>query len=543
MDSLIKDLRYGIRSLLKQPAFTLVALVTLALAIGGTSAMFTVVNAVLLRPLQYPESERVVVLEGLNPPRGISQANMSYLDFLDWRNQNQVFDHMGGFVGGVGFVFNNGEEAERVRGTYVTGDFFNVLRVPALRGRTLQPSDDQTGKENAAVIGYGLWQRRFGGDETVVGKTVMIGSKSTVIAGVMPQGFDYPYQSEAWAPLAIDPAKEDRSDRYLSVIARLKPGAGVPQAQAQLDTINQRLAQTYVEENGGWGVRISTLQDGMVGSVRLSLWVLLGAVAFVLLIACANIANLLLARATSRQKEIAVRTALGASRLRIIRQLLTESLLLSIASGLAGVLLSFWLTRLLVAISPANSPRFDEIHTDARVFIFAAGVTVLTGLIFGLVPALQTSRVQQSESLKESSRGAAGGRSNRLRGLLMISEIALSFVLLVGAGLLIKSFIRLREVNSGFNPENVLTLRLSAPPGKFREDPERNQFFGQALDQIKSTPGVQSVGMTLSLPLSGDIFNLWRGIIPEGKPLTSEEALDSAYLPVSTEYFRTMRSL
>ena len=539
METLFKDLRYGIRSLLKQPTFALIAIATLALAIGANSAMFTVVNSVLLRPLQFPESDRLVVFEGINPPRGIAQSNMSLLDLADWQNQNQVFEHLAGFISS-GFVLTNGDETERVPGSWVTGDYFNVLRVQPLYGRVLQPEDAQLGNDNVAVIGYGLWQRRFGGDRGVVGRQVILGGKSTTIVGVMPQEFDYPAQSEAWRPFAVDLSKEERNNRYVNVIGRLKPGTSVPQAQAQMDTINQRLAQTYSETNVGWGVIIRTLQEGLVGRVRLSLLVLLGAVAFVLLIACANIANLLLARATSRQKEIAVRSALGASRLRLVRQLLTESLLISIAGGLSGFLLSIWLTRLLIAISPANSPRFDEIRPDGRVLIFTIGLTLLTALIFGLIPALQGSRVDQAESLKESARGNAAGRS-RVRGLLMTAEIAMSFVLLVGAGLLIKSFIRLRSVNSGINPDNVLTFRLSSPPGKFTEDKQREQFFGQAIDQIKSTPGVQSVGMVLSLPLGADNLNLFRGLIPEGHPIKVEEALDTVYLLVSPDYFRTLQ--
>ncbi|HXI74031.1 MAG TPA: ABC transporter permease, partial [Pyrinomonadaceae bacterium] len=316
----------------------------------------------------------------------------------------------------------------------------------------------------------------------------------------------------------------------------------VAQAKAQLDTINQRLAESYHETNSGWTVKVSSLQDRLVSDVRLSLLVLLCAVAFVLLIACANIANLLLARASSRKKEMAVRTALGASRLRIIRQLLTESLLLSFFGGGFGLLLSFWLTRLLIAVSPANTPRFDEIRPDTRVFIFTIALTLFTGLIFGLAPALQASRLDQSEGLKEGSRGNAGGaRSNRVRSLLMVAEIAMSFMLLVGAGLLIKSFMHLREVTPGFNADNVLTMRISVPPGKFQTGEPRLQFFQQAINQIHSLPGVQSVGMVLSLPLGGDTFNVWRGVIPEGRPAVPEEDIDAAYLSASPEYFHTLQ--
>src|SRR6266446_1820006 len=541
METLIKDLRYGIRSLLKQPVFALVAVATLALAIGGNSAMFTVVNAVLLRPLHYPESDRIVVLEGINPPRGITQSNMSIPDFADWQNQNQSFEQMAGFITG-GVLLNNGDETERVHGTAVTADFFTLFRTPALRGRPLQADDTQPGKDPVAVIGYGIWQRRFGANENVVGSKVTITGKATTIVGVMPQGFDYPSQSETWVPLPLDPAKEARDNRFVSVIGRLKPGASVSQARAQLDTINQRLAQSYHETNSGWTVKVSSLQDRLVSDVRLSLLVLLAAVAFVLLIACANIANLLLARASSRQKEMAVRTALGASRFRIIRQLLTESLLLSFLGGALGLLLGFWLTRLLIAVSPANTPRFDEIRPDARVFIFTIGLTVLTGLIFGLAPALQASRFDQSEGLKEGSRGNSGGaRSNRVRGLLMVAEIAMSFMLLVGAGLLIKSFMHLREVKPGFNADNVLTMRISVPPGKFQVGEPRIQFFQQAIDRIHSLPGIQSAGMVLSLPLGGDTFNVWRGYIREGRPATPEENGDAAYLAATPDYFHALQ--
>ena len=541
METLFKDLRYGVRSLLKQPAFTLVAVITLALGIGGNSAMFSVVNAVLLRPLQYPESDRIVVLEGINPSKGITQSNMSIPDFADWQSQNQLFEHIAGFIAG-GLLLNNGDETERVHGTAVTADFFSLFRTPSLHGRTLQADDAQPGREPVAVLSYGLWQRRFGGDRNAVGSKVMVGAKSTTIVGVMPPGFDYPAQSEIWAPLPLDPAKEARDNRFISVIGRLKSGATVSQAQVQMDTINQRLAQSYNETNSGWGIRVTKLQERLVGDVRLSLLVLLGAVAFVLLIACANIANLLLARSTARRKEIAVRTALGASRLRILRQLLTESLLLSLLGGALGLVFSVWLTRLLIAISPPNTPRFDEIRPDARVFIFTITLTVVTGLVFGLAPALQASRSDLTEGLKEGLRGNAGGaRSNRLRGLLMVAEIAMSFILLVGAGLLIKSFLHLREVRPGFKTDKLLTMRVSVPPGKYRENEARIQFFQQAINRIQSLPGVQSAGMVLSLPLGGDTFNVWRGYIREGRPATPEESDNAAYLATTPDYFRTLQ--
>jgi len=541
MGTLVKDIRYGTRSLLKQPALALVAVITLALGIGGNSAMFSVVNAVLLRPLQYPESDRIVVLEGVNPPKGITQSNMSIPDFADWQNQNPVFEQMAGFITG-GVLLSNGDETERIHGTAVTADFFSLFRTTSLHGRSLQADDAQPGHEPVAVLGYGLWRRRFGGDPSVVNSKVNLSGQSTTIVGVMPPGFDYPAQSEGWVPLPLEPGKEARDNRSMNVIARLKPGATITQAQTQMDIINQRLAQSYNDTNNGWSVRVTSLQARLVSEVRLSLLILLAAVAFVLLIACANIANLLLARATARHKEIAVRTALGASRWRIVRQLLTESILLSLLGGSAGLLFSVWLTKLLIAISPANSPRFNEIKPDARVFIFTITLTVLTGLVFGLAPALQASRSDLTDGLKEGLRGNAGGaRSNRLRGLLMVAEIAMSFILLVGAGLLIKSFLHLREVKPGFNADNLLTLRLSVPPGKYQENEPRVQFFHQAIDHILSLPGVQSAGMVLSLPLGGDTFNVWRSYIREGRPATPEESDNAAYLATTPDYFRTLQ--
>ncbi|HVS83937.1 MAG TPA: ABC transporter permease [Pyrinomonadaceae bacterium] len=541
MNSLLKDIQYGIRSLLKRPGFTAVALITLALGIGANSAMFSVVNAVLLRPLSYPQSDRIVVLDGINPPQGITQSNMSVPDLADWQKQNQVFEQLAGFISGGAFL-SRADETERVRASGVTADFFPLFRTNAIQGRPLQADDAQTGREPVVVLSYGLWQKRFGAERSVVGSKVMLSGKSTTIVGVMPPGFDYPAQSELWVPFRLEPDKEQRDNRYVSVIARLKPLATAATAQAQMDTINQQLAQAYHESNNGWTVKITNLQERLVGSMRLSLLVLLGAVAFVLLIACANVANLLLARATARRKEIAVRNALGASRWRVIRQLLTESVLLSFVGGSLGLLLSLWLTKLLVAVSPANSPRFDEIRPDARVFIFTFGLTIVTGFVFGLAPALQASRLSLTDGLKEGLRSAAGGsRSNRLRSLLMVSEIALSFILLVGAGLLIKSFMRLRDVSPGFNANNVLTMRLSLPPGKYAQGEPRAQIFRLATERLKSLPGVQSTGAVLSLPLGGDTFNVWRGYIREGRPATTEESSNAAFLVVTPDYFRTLQ--
>ena len=541
MEAFWRDIKFGARVLAKSPAFAAVAVLVTALGVGANTAIFSVVNAVLLRPLPFPEADRLVFLEGVEPSKGITASNMSVPDFADWQAQNQAFERMAGFVSG-GALLVAGDEPERVRGTSVTADFFPLFRTNALRGRTLTPDDAQQKHEPAAVLSYGLWQRRFGGDPAVIGSRVMLSNESTTVVGVMPPGFDYPARTDVWLPFAPDPAAERRDNRYLEVVARLKPDVSLAEAQAQLDAINRRLALSYVETNAGWGVRLTNLQESLVGSLRASLLVLLGAVAFVLLIACANVANLLLARATSRRKEIGVRAALGASRGRLMRQLLTESVLLSLAGGAAGLLVGVWLTDLLVAISPPDTPRFDEIRPDARVFAFTLGVTLVTGLLFGLAPALQASRADLTEALKEGGRaGGAGAGRNRVRSLLVVSEIALSFMLLAGAGLLVRSFVRLRDVSPGFDPEGVLVMRLSLFSKKYPSGAPRAEFFRQVVERVGALPGVESAGGVLSLPLGGDTFNVGRSFIREGRPATPEESANAGYLVATPGYFRTLR--
>ena len=541
MDTLLKDIQYAVRSLVKRPGFAFIAVTTLALGIGATTAMFTMVNSVLLRPLAFPEPDQIVLFEGINPGQGITQSNMSVPDIVDWQKQSQSFEQMAAFVSG-GSLLASGDETERVRGTGVNADFFPLFRTNALEGRTIQLDDLQPGRESAIVISYALWQRRFGGASNIINSKVVSSGKSATIVGVMPQGFDYPTQTELWYPLPLDPTTERRDNREFNVVTRLRPGVTLQQAQTEMDTITQRLAKDYVDTNHGWGVRLTELRERLVGSVRSSLLLLMGAVVFVLLIACANVANLLLARASYRYKEMAVRSALGASRLRIIRQLLTESVLLSILSGAAGIAVSIWLTRLLIALSEPNSPRLDEIRTDSRVFLFSLGVTILTGIVFGLLPALQASRPDLNEALKETGRqGSQSVRRNRVGSALMISEIAFSFVLLVGAGLLIKSFIHLRDVNPGFNADNVLSMRVTLPPGKYAQGEPRAQIYRQLIERVKAVPGVQSAGAILSLPLGGDTFNVGRALLREGRPATPEEASDAMYLVVTPDYFRTLQ--
>jgi putative ABC transport system permease protein len=538
METLLTDLRYAIRSFLKRPGFLVISVSTLALGIGATTAMFTVVNSVLLRP-QYPEPERVVLFEGVNPRSGITQGWNSLPDIDDWHKQSQSFEQIATFATG-GFFVTIGDETVRVRATGVSPEFFPVFRNNPIHGRLFQPDDFQRGKE-PVVISYTLWQRRFGGSTAVLNTSVMIGSESTTIIGIMPPGFNYPDDTEMWWSRQFNPANEVRDNRWVRAIGRLKSNVSIVQAQAEMETISERLAQNYPVTNGNWTIRLIELQERLLGELRTSLLILLGAVAFVLLIACANVANLLLARAAYRQQEIAVRTALGASRLRVVRQLLTESVLLSTVSGLLGLALSIWLIKLLIAIVPSDTPRIDEIGIDLRVFAFTLGVTLLAGLLFGLFPALQTSRPNLNEVLKDTGRRSETGSRNRVGGLLIVSEIALSFILLAGAGLLIKSFQNLRETSPGFNADNVLAMRLVLFWPKYKEAEPRVQAFKQVIESVKAIPGVQSAGAVLSLPLKGDTFALGRSVIREGRPMTADEAVNARHLTITGDYFQTMQ--
>jgi predicted permease len=541
MEILIKDIRYGMRSFLKRPGFLVIAVSTLALGIGATTAMFTVVNSVLLRPLPFPDPDRIVLFGAVYSRignTGIPISNKSVPDIDDWQKQSQSFEQIAAFMP-HSLRLQLGHEMEIVRAAGVTPEFFPIFRTNPIHGRLLQPDDFQ--RSEPAVISYALWQRKFGGRTDVLNSTVWIGG-DTVIVGIMPPGFTFPNDTDVWWPRPLNPAKERRDNRYMDVVARLKPNVPMAQAQAELDTINQRLAQAYPVTNANWSIRLVELQEHLVRELRTSLWILLGAVAFVLLIACANVANLLLARAAYRRQEIAVRTALGASRMRVVRQLLTESVMLSVVSGLLGLGLSLWLIKLLIAITPPHTPRMDEIRIDLRVFLFTLGVTVLAGLIFGLFPALQTSRPNLNEMLKDSGRrGAESGSRNRIGSLLIVSEISLSFILLAGAGLLIKSFLNLRQVDPGFNADNVLAMRLELPSGKYQPGEQWVQAYKQLIDSVKAVPGVQSTGAVLALPLRGDDFNLGRAVIPEGRPMTPDEVMNARHLPVAGDYFQTMQ--
>jgi putative ABC transport system permease protein len=539
MRTLLQDVRFGLRVLWKRPGFTAVALAVLALGVGANTAIFSVVNAVLLRPLPYPGSERVVAFDGVNPSKGVEESNMSAPDFADWKAQTRSFEALSIYTEG-GSNLTGGGEPERVTAAWVGPDFFRVIGVGAARGRALLPEDEDPGAANVVVISHGLWQRLFGSDPSAVGRTVELGGRGREVVGVMPPGFDFPSRAEVWGPLQLEVAKEPRDNRAYQVLGRLREGVPLAQAQAEIDAVAARLAASYPVTNMGWGVDLDPLKDETVGEMRAALLLLLAGVALVLLIACANVANLLLARAAGRRREVALRLALGAGRWRVARQMLTESLLLALAGGALGAGLSVWLTDLIVALAPRNTPRLAEASLDARVFLFAVGATLLTGLAFGIVPALQASRADLGESLKEGGRGSAGGRS-RVRSGLVVSEVALSLLLLAGAGLLVKSFARLQAVDPGFDPEGVMTARVSLPGARYKEPAQKAEFYRALTERLNALPGVEAAGATASLPLGGSNLSVWRGLVPEGRPATPESDEPAAFSVVTPGYFPAMR--
>ncbi len=553
MRILLQDLRYAGRMLLKHPGFTGVAALALALGIGANSAIFSVINAVLLRPLPYQDPDRIITIWETNPhlQLGFDKFPCSAANFIDWREQNHVFGHIAALSSDP-FNLEGRGEPEKLGGARVSADLFAVLGVEASLGRAFLPEEDQPGHNHVVVLSHSLWQRRFGSDPGVIGQAVRFNGESYTVVGVMPPGFHYPHgtdmpayfqfpaQTEVWSPIALRAEQiKNRGGINKAVIARLKPGVTLKQAQAEMDTIAQRIGQQYPDTEAGFGVTLIPLHEQVTGSLRPSLLTLLGAVGFVLAVACANVANLLLARAAARQKEIAIRTALGAGRWRIVRQLLTESVLLSSLGGGLGLLLGMWGIDLLIAATPENIPRFKEVSLDARVLGFTLVVSLLTGIIFGLAPALQASKPDLNESLKEGGRGSTSVR-HRVRSLLVISEVALALVLLIGAGLMIKSFLRLQQVDPGLDPHHVLTMRLSIPYAKYSKDEQRIAFYRQLLERTESLPGVQAVGAVSEIPLSGaeDL----EGFTIEGRPPVKslQEMPIANYHTVTPDYFRAM---
>ena len=499
MRTLLEDLRFSYRMLIKKPAFTLIAVATIALGIGANSAIFSVINAVLLNPLPFPDSEQLVMVWGKLPAHELEKLNASPAEFVDYRDRNHTFSAAAVYAS-LGRNLTGAGEPERHTVTFVTADLFPLLEVQPLHGRAFFAEEDRPGHEQVVILSYGLWQRRFAGDERIVGQSVMLDGKSHTVVGVMPASFQFPDGETAiWKPMAFtaeDLNEDSRGSHYLNLIGRLKPGVTLEQAQADIASIARQMQQDHpdhYEESSGWGANVVSLRDEIVGDTRLILIVLLCAVGFVLLIACTNVANLLLARAATRRREIAIRQALGAGRWRIIRQLLTESLALSLAGGALGVLLALWGEDLLAPLVPASLPRAGEIDLDARVIGFTFALSLLTGIFFGIIPALQATNLNLNETLKEGGGKATESKGRlRLRGLLVAGEIALALVLLVGAGLMIKSLYRLQQVDLGFDPANVVTMRLALPQSKYPEPVRQRDFFDRLTKRIDALPGVTS---------------------------------------------------
>ncbi len=547
MGTLWQDLRYGARMLLKKPGFTLVAVLTLALGVGANTAIFTVVNAVLLRSLPFEHAEQLVRIGGANQQRNKRLGTLSPHDFYDIRDRNTVFESIAAYDGWSPSLTGTGEP-ERLAGGRVTTSFFNVLKVEPALGRAFLPQEEQRGNHLVVILSYGLWQRRFGANPSIVGQSITLGGLSYNVIGVLPQGFDPPQFSnvgfekpELWAPFAPDLSQWTRSGRSLdTAIARLKPGVSSEQAQAELMVIAQQLEQQYPDTNAGESLNVVSLHEQLVGKIRSALMIFLAAVGFVLLIACANVANLLLARAAARQKEIAIRTALGAGRWRVVRQLLTESVLLALLGGALGLLFAMWATDYLVTLGADALPHLGRIGLDLRVFGFTTLLTLLTGIAFGLAPALQFSKPDLNETLKESGRTSMSGRgSQRLRGLLVVSEIAISLLLLIGAGLLVKSFMRLQNVSPGFDPHNTLAMNVFLPGAKYPEDEQQRAFFDQAQERIKALPGVDAVGMVSNLPVSGGFDTV--SFYAEGQAVPARENVpDVERYTINSDYFRAM---
>jgi putative ABC transport system permease protein len=537
---MLHDFRYALRTLRKNPAFTVVAVLTLALGIGVNTALFSVVNAVLLRPLPYRDPARLVQLWESN--RASRTVLVSRLNFLDWRDQSHSFESMAVYAGGP-VTATGGDLPQRTSGTEVSRGFFETFGMRAALGRTFLTEELQPSASVPAVIGYGLWQRVFASDPKVIGKTVHISGIECHVVGVASPGFLFPDKTEFWIPFEALPDDSSRSAHNYFVAGHLKSRVPVATAQAEMNTIARRLEQQYPESNKGQGVTVVPLQEQLVGDVKPALLILLGAVGLVLLIACANVANLLLARSAARSREMAVRTALGAGRARLVLQVLCESLLLSGIGGSVGLLLALWATPLLALLIPDSVPRANEIRIDAPVLCFALGVSVLTGVLFGLLPALRLSRNELNESLKEAAGRAATGRTRRAGGILVVSELALSMVLLITAGLLIRSFFGVLRVDPGFRAEHVLTAQLSLPVLSLTEPVHPGEvlnYYQQILERIRSIPGVTAAGTTTRLPLS-DQLNVTGLFDIEGRPpakLGSSQV--AGYRVVSPDYFRAM---
>ena len=532
----IRDVRYAIRQLIKAPGFTVVALLTLSLGVGTTTAIFSVVNGVLLRPLPYPEAEALVRVNEIVPNYG--RFSVAPPNFLDWRQQNTVFERIAAYQNTSG-TFAAAEGPERIQGALVSWDTFELLRVAPALGSGFSAANDKPGATNVIVLSHGLWQRRFGGVTNVIGQSVTVSGMPVTIVGVMPPDFYFPGRTvEYWRPLAINPTDAGRGAHFLGVVARMKPGIDQPAAAAEMKGIAERLALQYPDSNAKESAEVVLLLEQIVAGIRPALLTLLAAVGVVVLIACANVANLLLVRASVREKEVAIRTALGAGRRRLVMQMLAESLVLAIAGGALGLLLAYLVLAPIRTLSAGSIPRVMDVAIDRTVLLFALAVSMITGVLFGLAPAWQAARGGVGAVLKEGGRSSVGSGGRWLRSGLLVTEMALSIVLLVGAALLLRSFAKLTNVNPGFDADRVLAFQVALPPGSYPQDGNRVVFFDQLLEKLAASPGVQAAGMVQTLPMRGSYV---LSFSVEGRPpVPSGDEPSAHHRVVSPEYFQTM---
>lgn len=547
MQALLRDLQYATRMFLKNPAFTVITVFTLALGIGANTAIFSVVNTLLMRPLPYSNPEQLVMVwENLrkenNPHNAVAPAN-----FVDWKEQSKSFQQMAAFTAPVNYNFTGGDMPERVVAARVSAGFFQMLGVQPVLGRLFNDEEDQPGNNQVIIISHGLWQRRFGSDPTLIGKTFILSERTFTLVGVLPANFrmppDFQFSTlsniDVWTPLALSAdGKKRRGSHNFNVVARLN-NVSVKQAQAEMDVLGQNLSEQYPNTNKGWGITVSPLKEEFVGKVRVVLLVMFAAVSFVLLIAIVNVANLQLVRSNGRRREMAMRAALGATRMRVVRQLLTESLLLSLIAGVLGIVLAVIGVRAIVAISPTNILRIGDVGVDRWVLGYTLLISVVTGVLFGLAPAIFASKTELTETLKEGGRGGEGWRSKRLHKLLVVTETALALVLLVGAGLMVRSFRQLQQVDPGFDAPNVLTMQVALPALKYKTPEDAVAFYDQAIQRLEALPGVEAAAKVSELPFSGDQFDNAFSI--EGRPPQAEgEKLSANLRLVSADYFRAM---
>ena len=535
-----RDVRFGVRALVHSPVFTVVTVLSLALGIGANTAIFSVVNGLLLRPLPFPESERIVDVWHTPPQQsfpGLDKFSVSPANYLDWKAQSSAFEQMAVY-GYSGFSLSTSNDPLPLIGAAVSSDFFSVLRVNAMQGRTFTPDEERAGRDQVAVISHKLWERAFGANLNIIGQPLTLNSRSFTVVGIMPAEFEFPREADLWVPLAWDEKERQiRSIHDYLVVARLKQNVSQQQAQAEMSTISSRLEQQYPEENKGWGAVVIPLRDDVVGDIRQALLVLFCAVGFVLLIACANVANLMLARGANRQREIAVRIALGAGRARLIRQLLTESVLLSVSGGVLGLLLAVWGSRMLVQLG--KLPNSGGIGIDTWALGFTLLVSFGVGIIIGIVPALQLTRTNLSDTLKQGGRTGGSQVKQHTRKALVISEVALSLVLLIGAGLMIRSFWKLQNVNPGFDTSNALTMSVALTPIRYSEPHQQLAFLDRAIEQIRTVPGVVSVGATTTIPLGGG--GSTQPFSVEGRPagtVAEQPMAQTRY--ITSDYFRAI---